>query len=224
MGNLIKIIIDNFLHLDKNLAIVISQYGILTYIFIFLILFAETGFVVTPFLPGDSLLFAAGALSVTTTLNVWWLFIILSLAAILGDTVNYWIGHYVGPKVFETKNRFLKKVLKKEYLVKTQKFYDKYGGKAIILARFVPIIRTFAPFVAGVASMSYKHFITYNIIGGILWVSLFTFSGYFFGNIPFIKQNFHYVVIVIILISIVPILMEFVKSIRSKQIKLEATN
>ncbi len=219
MSEFIKIVIDNFLHLDKNLAIVISQYGILTYVFLFLILFAETGLVVTPFLPGDSLLFAAGALSVTTTLNIWFLFVLLGLAAILGDTVNYWIGHFVGPKIFDTKNRFLKRVLKKEYLIKTQNFYDKHGGKAIILARFVPIIRTFAPFVAGVASMSYKHFIAYNVIGGILWVSLFTFSGYFFGNIPFVKENFHYVVIVIILISIVPILMEFLKSLSTKGVK-----
>jgi membrane-associated protein len=191
------------------LAFIIGQYGTLTYIFIFIILFAETGFVITPFLPGDSLLFAAGALSVTTSLNIYWLFIVLSLAAILGDSVNYWIGNFIGPKIFERNSRFIKK----EHLVKTQKFYDKYGGKAIVLARFVPIVRTFAPFVAGIASMSYKHFISYNIIGGILWVGLFTFTGYFFGNIPVIKENFHYTVGVIIIISLVPILVEWLKTI-----------
>lgn len=208
-------IIDIFLHLDKNLAIVIGQYGIATYGLLFLIIFMETGLVVTPFLPGDSLLFAAGALSVTSSLNIWLLYVLMLIAAILGDTVNYWIGHFVGPKIFEKDT----KLIKKEYLIKAHKFYEKYGGAAIFLARFVPIVRTFAPFVAGIAKMTYGHFIAYNIIGGITWVSLFIWSGYFFGNLPFVKNNFHYVVVVIILISITPILYEFIKSKFKKEIK-----
>lgn len=208
MSEIFKTIIDIFLHLDKNLAMVISQYGVATYGFLFLIIFMETGLVVTPFLPGDSLLFAAGALAVTSSLNIWLLYFLLIIAAILGDTINYWIGHYIGPKVFEREHRFIKK----EYLIRTQKFYEKYGGQAITIGRFVPIVRTFVPFVAGVAKMSYKYFIIYNILGGILWVSFFTWSGYFFGNLPFVKANFHYVVVVIILISITPFIYEFVKS------------
>ena len=205
MPSLLTKIIDIFLHLDKNLAIVISQYGTLTYGLLFLIIFMETGFVVTPFLPGDSLLFAAGALSATSSLNVMLVWILLMVAAVVGDTVNYWIGHFIGPKVFERDHR----LIKKEYLIKTQKFYDKYGGQAIVLARFVPIVRTFAPFVAGVAKMSYGHFITYNLVGGALWVSLFTWGGYFFGNLPFVKANFHYVVLAIIFLSITPIIYEW---------------
>ena len=207
-------IVDIFLHLDKNLAMVISQYGVATYGLLFLIIFMETGFVVTPFLPGDSLLFAAGALAVTTSLNIWVLYFLLLIAAILGDTVNYWIGHFIGPKVFDTEGGYVKehRFIKKAYLIQTQKFYDKYGGQAITIGRFVPIVRTFVPFIAGVAKMSYKFFFIYNILGGILWVSLFTWTGYFFGNLPFVKANFHYVVVVIILISITPIVYEFVKS------------
>ncbi len=214
MSEIIRTLVDIFLHLDKNLAMVISQYGVATYGLLFLIIFMETGFVVTPFLPGDSLLFAAGALSATSSLstsggfNIWLLYFLLLVAAILGDTVNYWIGHFIGPKVFEGEHKFIKK----EYLIRTQRFYDKYGGQAITIGRFVPIVRTFVPFVAGVAKMSYKYFIIYNILGGILWVSLFTWTGYFFGNLPFVKANFHYVVLVIILISITPILYEFVRS------------
>lgn len=208
MSEIFRTVIDIFLHLDKNLAVVIGQYGTATYGLLFLIIFMETGFVVTPFLPGDSLIFAAAALSATSSLNIWLLYFLLMIAAILGDTVNYWIGHFIGPKVFEKDHRFIKK----EYLIKTQKFYDKYGGQAITIGRFVPIVRTFVPFVAGVAKMSYKYFIIYNVLGGILWVSLFTWTGYFFGNLPFVKNNFHYVVIVIILLSVAPILYEFVKS------------
>lgn len=210
MPEILSKVIDIFLHLDKNLAQVIAQYGTFTYGLLFLIVFMETGFVVTPFLPGDSLLFAAGALSVTSSLKIYWLYLLFLLAAILGDTVNYWVGHFVGPKIFEKDT----KLIKKEYLIRTQKFYDKYGGQAIILARFVPIIRTFAPFVAGIAKMSYKHFIAYNIVGGIAWVSLFLWSGYFFGNLPLVKANFHYVVIVIIFLSITPILYELLKSFK----------
>jgi membrane-associated protein len=214
MSEIFRTVIDIFLHLDKNLAMVVSQYGTATYGFLFLIIFMETGFVVTPFLPGDSLIFTAAALCATSSLspsggfNIWLIYVLLIIAAILGDTINYWIGHYVGPKIFETEN----KLIKKKYLIKTQKFYDKYGGQAITLGRFVPIVRTFVPFVAGIGKMSYKYFIVYNIIGGILWVSLFTWTGYFFGNLPFVKTNFHYVVLVIIIISICPMLYEFLKS------------
>lgn len=208
MLSVFRTIVDIFLHLDKNLAMVIGQYGAATYGFLFFVIFMETGFVVTPFLPGDSLIFAAAALSATSSLNIFILYILLILAAVLGDTVNYWIGHFIGPKVFEGEH----KLIKKEYLIRTQKFYDKYGGQAITIGRFVPIVRTFVPFVAGIAKMSYKYFIIYNILGGILWVSLFTWTGYFFGNLPFVKANFHYVVVVIILISLTPIIYEFVKS------------
>lgn len=211
MPEILARIVDIFLHLDKNLAIVIGQYGTATYGLLFLIIFLETGLVVTPFLPGDSLIFAAGALSSTSSLNIFSLYILLVLAAVLGDTVNYWIGHFVGPKIFEKEN----KLIKKEYLIRTQKFYDKYGGQAIVLARFVPIVRTFAPFVAGIVKMSYKHFIAYNVVGGIVWVSLFAWSGYFFGNLPFVKANFHLVVLAIIFLSITPMIVEWLKASKS---------
>ena len=210
MNGIIKNIVDIFLHLDKNLAVVIAQYGSFTYGLLFLIIFLETGFVITPFLPGDSLLFAAGALSVTSSLNIWLLYVLLVAAAILGDTVNYWIGHFVGPKIFEKDS----KLIKREYLIRTQKFYDKYGGRAIFLARFIPIIRTFAPFVAGIAKMNYKYFITYNIVGGVVWVSLFLWTGHFFGNLSIVKENFHYVIIAIIFLSITPILYEWLQSFK----------
>lgn len=220
MPEILKTLIDIFLHLDKNLAVVISNYGILTYGLLFLIIFMETGFVVTPFLPGDSLLFVSGALAAVNTLHIWLVYILFLIAAILGDTVNYWIGHYIGPKVFDTEGGYVgeHRFIKKKYLLKTQEFFDKHGGSAIVLARFVPIIRTFAPFVAGVAKMSYGHFISYNIIGGFLWVSLFTWAGYFFGNLPFVKANFHYVVIVIILLSLVPIVYEALSMKRSQKV------
>lgn len=196
------------LHIDRHLNAVILQYGSLTYVFISFIIFMETGFVVTPFLPGDSLIFAAGAFAALGSLNVALLFVLLSLSAILGDTVNYWIGHLIGPKAFSGSVR----LLKKEYLDKTHAYFEKYGGKTIILARFVPIVRTFAPFVAGIGAMTYGHFILYNVIGGLLWVSLFLFGGYFFGNLPVIKQNFTYVIFVIIGISILPAVTEYLKS------------
>jgi len=216
---IVQTILNIFLHADKYLVIVIERFGILTYVFLFIIIFAETGFVITPFLPGDSLLFAAGALSSMGSLNIILLWVILVTAALLGDTANYWIGHSIGPKAFnpETSIRLfgkklpLSRILKPKYLEKTQTFFEKHGGKAIVLARFVPIVRTFAPFVAGVGVMHYGKFITFNIIGGVLWVSLFLFSGYFFGTIPFVQNNFHYVVIIIILISVVPILIEVLK-------------
>ncbi|MEI7579662.1 MAG: DedA family protein [bacterium] len=201
-------IFDIFLHLDKNLAIVINDFGAWTYVFLFLIIFMETGLVVTPFLPGDSLLFAAGALAALGSLNIFGLFFLFIAAAIIGDSVNYSIGKYLGPKAYQINNRFIKK----RHIEKTQQFFEKHGGKAIILARFIPIIRTFAPFVAGVGSMNYYRFILFNVIGGLLWVCLFLFSGFFFGNLPFVKNNFHYVVILIILISLLPIVYEVIKS------------
>lgn len=180
----------------------------------FLVIFVETGLVVTPFLPGDSLLFAAGALSASTgAFNIVFLWLLMVVAAFLGDTVNYWIGHFVGPKAFEMNS----KLFKKEYLDKAQGFYDKHGGKAIILARFVPIVRTFAPFVAGIGKMNYGKFLSFNMIGGFLWVSLFTWGGYLFGNLPIIKNNFHYSVVIIILISLVPIFVEVLKAKQEKQ-------
>lgn len=205
---LIRKLIDLFLHLDKHLNEVIQAYGVWTYALLFLIIFCETGLVVTPILPGDSLLFAAGAFAASGSLDVKWLFILLSVAAVAGDTVNYWAGHVVGPKVFHEENvRFLKK----EYLDHTHQFYEKHGGKTIIIARFIPIIRTFAPFVAGIGRMSYWRFIAYNVFGGIGWIAVFVFGGYYFGNIPAVKRNFTLVIIAIIIISILPGVIEYVR-------------
>lgn len=204
---LISTISNIFLHLDKNLFAVVQNYGLFTYFLLFLIIFMETGFVVTPFLPGDSLLFAAGTLAANNSLDVHVLFGSLAFAAVAGDTINYWLGHFVGPKVFQEKSRFFKK----EHLERTHKFYEKHGGKTIVLARFVPIIRTFAPFVAGVGKMRYKHFIAYNLIGGLVWVALFVFGGYVFGNLPMVKNNFHLVILVIILLSLLPAIIEYLK-------------
>jgi membrane-associated protein len=211
----LQYLIDLFLHLDEYLGVVISQYGALTYALLFGVIFMETGLVVTPFLPGDSLLFAAGtfaspALAVATgkpPLSIVLLWFLLFVAAVLGDTANYWIGHTIGPRAFSGNVRFLKK----EHLDRTHAFYEKHGGKTIILARFVPIIRTFAPFVAGVGAMSYSHFIAYNVIGGFLWVTLFTLMGYFFGNLSIVRDNFSLVVIAIVLISVLPAVYEVAK-------------
>lgn len=201
-------IINIFLHIDDYLSVIIKNYGAWTYALLFLIIFMETGLVVTPFLPGDSLLFAAGTFAGMGALNIGLLIIILIAAAILGDTVNYWIGHYIGPRAFSGNSRFLKK----EYLDRTHDFFEKHGGKTIILARFIPIIRTFAPFVAGVGAMSYGRFLLYNIVGGIVWVTLFTLGGYYFGRLPFVQDNFTIVVLAIILISVLPAAYEFLKS------------
>jgi membrane-associated protein len=205
--------VDFFLHLDKYLDAIIRTYGTWTYLILFLIIFIETGLVIMPFLPGDSLLFAAGAFAAIGSLDPVLLFVLVEIAAVLGDTVNYWIGAYIGPRAFSGKVRFLKK----EYLDRTQVFYDKYGGITIIIARFVPIVRTFAPFVAGVGKMKYGQFFLYNVIGGVLWTQLFVFAGYFFGNIAFVRDNFSLVVIAIILISILPGIFEFVRNKRKKK-------
>ncbi len=201
-------IIDFVLHIDKHLIMLCDLYGMWIYAILFLIIFCETGLVVTPFLPGDSLLFAVGSLAAIGALDIWIALVIFITAAFVGDTVNYWIGHYIGPKVFHKERvRFLNK----EYLHRTHKFYEKHGGKTIIIARFLPIIRTFAPFVAGIGSMTYPRFMIYNLSGGVLWVLLFLFGGYFFGNVPIIKQNFSLVIIALILIPGIPALVEFVR-------------
>ena len=203
-------LIDIFLHLDEYLGEVIQQYGVWTNLLLFLVIFMETGFVVTPFLPGDSLIFAAGTFAGMGHFNIFALLLILCVAAILGDTVNYWIGHYVGPRAFSGNIRFMKK----EYLERTHAFFEKHGGKTIIIARFIPIIRTFAPFVAGVGAMAYGKFIAYNVIGGLTWVALFTFGGYFFGNLPFVQENFTFVILAIIFISVLPAIIEFIRGRR----------
>ena len=200
--NIILFIFDFILHIDTHLGEIISAYGFVTYTIMFVIIFIETGLVFTPFLPGDSLLFAAGAFAALGSLNIVLVILLLIIAAILGDTCNYWIGHFFGEKLVANP----KVPLNKNHITETQNFFDKHGGKTIVLARFVPIIRTFAPFVAGIGRMSYKHFIYYNVLGGILWVSLGSLAGYFFGNIPFFKQNFSTIILAVILISILPIL------------------
>jgi membrane-associated protein len=204
---IINFLLDWVLHLDVHLAFLLNQVGAWTYIILFGVIFMETGFVVTPFLPGDSLIFTAGALAAIngSPLHVVILYLVLAVAAILGDTVNYWIGHAIGPRVFTQKIRFLKK----EYLDRTHQFYEKHGGITIFLARFIPIIRTFAPFIAGVGEMSYGRFIIYNVFGGLVWTALFTFGGYFFGNLPFVKDNFSFVIIGIIIVSVIPAVVEF---------------
>jgi len=205
---LIKTFFDIFMHLDKHLGGVIQAYGTWTYLILFLIIFCETGLVITPILPGDSLLFAAGAFAAIGALDAGWLFILLSIAAVAGDTVNYGIGSYLGPKIFHKREvRFLNR----EYLDRTHRFYEKHGGKTIIIARFMPIIRTFAPFVAGIGTMSYPRFISYNVVGGIFWIASFVFGGYFFGNIPIVKRNFTLVILAIIFLSVLPGIIEFAR-------------
>jgi membrane-associated protein len=212
MLELIRSLIDFVLHIDQHLVEIVSQYKTWTYLILFLIIFAETGFVVTPILPGDSLLFAAGAIIAKpeSNLNIVLMLLLLIVAAILGDLVNYHIGQYIGPKAFSGKY----KLLKKEYLEKTQAFYNKHGGKTIIYARFIPIIRTFAPFVAGIGTMSYLRFATYNVVGGIAWVTSFLMIGYFFGGLPVIKENFTYVIFAIIFVSILPPIFEVIRGRR----------
>lgn len=210
--DLLRSVIDLFLHLDQHLSRVIADYGVWTYLILFLIIFAETGLVITPFLPGDSLLFAAGTFAALGSLDLWLLVVLLVGAAILGDTVNYWVGAWIGPRAFSGNLKFLRK----DYLDRTHAFYEKHGGKTVILARFVPIIRTFAPFVAGVGAMSYPKFLTYNIVGAVLWVGLFVPAGYFFGNIPAVRENFTLVIFAIIGLSVLPILLEAIRARRSR--------
>ena len=205
---IVQFLIDLFLHLDDHLSAVITQYGAWTYALLFFVIFVETGFVVTPFLPGDSLLFAAGTFAGLGSLDLWLLLVLLAVAAILGDTVNYWIGHYLGERAYDVR------WIKKEYLERTHAFFEKHGGKTIFLARFVPIVRTFAPFVAGIGRMSYGYFISYNVFGGIIWVAVFTVTGYLFGNIPFVRDNFSLVVIAIVLVSVLPMAIEALKARR----------
>jgi membrane-associated protein len=203
----IKKLIDLVLNVDEHLARLVPEYGAWIYALLFLIIFCETGLVVMPLLPGDSLLFAIGALCGAKILNLPLILFLLSVAAILGDTVNYWIGHYLGPKVFKSESRFLNR----RHLEKTHEFYERYGGKTIIIARFVPIVRTFAPFVAGVGAMTYGKFMSYNIFGGLLWVFSMTLCGYAFGNIPIVKKNFELVILMIIFISILPGIIEYAR-------------
>jgi membrane-associated protein len=210
--SIIKSIIDFILHLDIYLGQIINTYGIATYAILFAIIFIETGLVFVPFLPGDSLLFAAGAFAAIGSLNIFFLLVLLIAAAVLGDTVNYWVGHFIGDKIVANSRM----PIKKEHLKQTNEFFRKHGGKTIILARFVPIVRTFAPFVAGAGKMNYGKFISYNIIGGVIWVALCTMAGYFFGNIPFIKDNFSIVIIGVVAISLVPILVELWRNQRNR--------
>lgn len=206
-----KVLVDFILHLDVHLTELVTTYGVLTYGFLFLIIFAETGFVITPFLPGDSLLFAAGAIAALGSLNVWLIVGVLITAAVIGDTVNYWIGHFFGRKIVDhPKITFINQ----EHIDKTEQFYKKHGAKTIILARFVPIVRTFAPFVAGVGTMHYETFLLYNFVGGVMWVSIFVLAGYFFGNMPFIKHNFHYAIFAIVGLSLVPMIYEYYQNKR----------
>ena len=201
-------IVDFVLHVDTYLNDFISRYGAWTYGLLFLVIFMETGFIITPFLPGDSLIFAAATFAARGSLNPWLLFLLLSIAAIGGDSANYWIGHGIGAKAYTGEVKWIKK----EYMERTHAFFQEHGGKTIFLARFVPIIRTFAPFVAGVSKMSYGYFFTWNIVGGISWVATFTLLGYFFGNIPFVQNNFELVIIAIVLISLVPAVVEGLKA------------
>ncbi|MBM4271811.1 MAG: DedA family protein [Deltaproteobacteria bacterium] len=202
---LIATVIDLFIHLDKYLGVIIQSLGGWTYFIFFMVIFCETGLVVTPFLPGDSLLFGLGTFAAIGFLQIEWLLILLSIAAVGGNTLNYAIGEYVGPKVFHKENA---RFLNKEYLDRTHRFYEKHGGKTIVIARFIPIIRTFAPFVAGIGKMNYSRFVLYNVLGSVVWVSIFTVGGYYFGNIPAVKANFTMVIFAIIIISVLPIIIE----------------
>jgi len=213
----IQHLVDIFLHLDVHLNDLAASLGPWLYVLLFLIVFAETGLVVTPFLPGDSLLFAIGALASRegSPINVGFAVVLLAIAAVLGDAVNYAIGYRVGPRVFVSETS---RLLNKEHLVRTQRFYEKYGGKTIILARFMPVVRTFAPFVAGIGRMRYAQFAAYNVVGGVVWVAAFTLAGYYFGEVPVVKRNFHYVILAIIVISTLPPVIEFLRARRASTV------
>ncbi len=206
--------IDIFLHLDRHLGEWILAYHAWIYLILFLIVFCETGLVVTPVLPGDSLLFAAGTFAALGSLNVFYLFFLLAAAAILGDTVNYWIGHMVGPKIFHKENV---RLLNRKHLLQAHAFYERYGGITIVVARFMPFVRTFAPFVAGIGSMTYWRFLTYNVVGGVAWIASFVFMGYFFGNIPQVKRNFTFVIMAIVVISVMPMVIGWWRNRRATQ-------
>jgi membrane-associated protein len=208
--------IDVVIHLDQYLGAIIREYGFWTHLLLFLIIFCETGLVVTPFLPGDSLLFTAGTFAALGSLDLTWLIVLLSIAAIGGDTVNYWAGCIIGPKVFSGK---YPRFFNREYLDRTHRFYEKYGGKTVIFARFIPIIRTFAPFVAGIGSMTYTWFITYNVLGGVAWIVILTLAGYFFGNIGVVRNNFTLVIVAIIVISVLPAIAEFFRQRKPNIVK-----
>ena len=209
--NLLSRFIDFILHFDTYLSVIISQYGDVTYGILFLIIFAETGFVLTPFLPGDSLLFTAGAFAAQGVLAVYWLWLLLFIAVLCGDNLNYWIGYHLGPKVFTGG-----KLFHPEYLEKTKMFYDKHGRKTLILARFVPIIRTFAPFVAGIGRMKYSTFLGFSVLGGLIWVSFFIWGGYFFGNLAFVQEYFSLFIMGIIIVSLIPLVVEVVRHKKHK--------
>jgi membrane-associated protein len=211
MTDIVNFLIDFVLHIDQHLDEIIRNYGALTYLILFLIIFMETGLVITPFLPGDSLLFAAATFAAIGSLNLIWLILLLITAAILGDATNYFIGHKLGNRLINSR------WVKKEYLDKTHRFYEKHGGKTIIIARFVPIVRTFAPFVAGIGEMSYRRFASFNVIGGVLWTLSFLFAGYFFGNIPIVRENFGIVIIAIIIISVLPAVIGWFSAHKPKQ-------
>jgi membrane-associated protein len=208
---ILKGLLDFVLHLDKHLSPIIQEYGAWTYLLLFAIVFCETGLVVTPFLPGDSLLFAAGAFAANGSLSIWALIGALVAAAVLGDTANYWIGHFLGARLVASK-----RLIKPEHIAKTHEFFEKYGGKTVIIARFVPIVRTFAPFVAGLGTMSYGRFMSYNLVGGAGWVLLCTLAGYSFGNLPFVQKNFSLVVLIIIVLSLLPAVWELWQARRGR--------
>ena len=208
-------VFDFVMNLEQHLVWLIDKFGSWSYLMLFFVIFMETGFVFTPFLPGDSLIFTAGAFSSLGVLNVWILFIILSLASIIGDSANYAIGHFVGDKILAMNSRFIKK----HHIDRAHRFYEKHGGEAIILARFIPIVRTFTPFIAGVGRMTYLKFLAYNVIGGFAWVALFLFGGYFFGNIPFVKNNFMFVIAAIVIMSLTPVLIEYARYLKKKKDK-----
>ena len=214
-------LVDLFLHLDRHLEVLVETYGGWSYLLLFVVVFCETGLVVTPFLPGDSLLFGAGALAASTpTLSLGWLLIVLFVAAVLGDTVNYWIGRKLGPWLVHREKPLL---IRQEHLDKTSRFFERYGGKTIVIARFVPIVRTFAPFVAGLGHMSYPRFMAYNVAGGAAWVLLCTISGYLFGNLPIVQENFSLVILAIIFVSLLPAVVEWWRE-RRRAARAEASS